>query len=98
VTLRISPDVRWRVIDGDVVIVSQQNGEVLGLNETGSRLFELLAEGKTLPEVIERLCAEFDAPADDIDAAVRALTAELMSIDVLVGSLPARDPAHEEQP
>ncbi|RME29641.1 MAG: PqqD family protein [Deltaproteobacteria bacterium] len=53
-------DVAWRIIDGEAVIVSPADSLMHTLNDVGTRIWELLAGDKTLKEVAEILCAEFE--------------------------------------
>ena len=77
--LRRRSDVRFRIVDGEAVVVVQEAAEVLVLNETASRLLEL-ADGSTpLAAIAETLAAEFEvAPAvlaEDLVAGARDLAA-----------------------
>jgi hypothetical protein len=84
VTLRVSPDVRWRTVDGEAVIVSQTAGEVLGLNETGARFLALVADGRGFDDIVAQLADEFDAPRTEIERDVAALRDDLLGAGVLV--------------
>jgi hypothetical protein len=85
-TFRVSPDVRWRVVDGEAVVVSQRSGEVLGLNETGARLLELIAGGADLADAVRTLADEFAAAPDEIEADATSLAHELVAAGVLVNA------------
>lgn len=87
-SLRFSPDARWRTIDGEVVIISQRAGEVMGLNETGSLFIDLLAAGQSWEQIVSTLAEEFDAPVDVIAGEIGALARELVSSGVLIGTVP----------
>jgi hypothetical protein len=82
--LRVSPDVRWRTVDGEAVVVSQRAGEVLGLNETGAHFLQLVADGREWAAVVDALADEFDAERAAIEADVSALRDELLAAGVLV--------------
>lgn len=87
-SLRISPDVRWRTIDGEVVIVSQRAGEVMGLNESASRFIDLVASGAGWDEIVATMAQEFDAERDVIAGELAPLARELLALGVLDGTLP----------
>jgi hypothetical protein len=58
--LAISSQIRWRKMAGEAVIVNQADAELIVLNATGCRLWELLAEGKTPAAIAECIHREFE--------------------------------------
>lgn len=61
--LRRRGDIRYRTIDGEAVVIRQGAGEVLVLNEVGSRILDL-ADGETpVSGWVESLAAEYEADA-----------------------------------
>ena len=71
------PSVRWRVIEGRVVLIDANEGELLHLNEVGSRVWELLDGTRSVAQLIDELHAGFDvSPArlrKDVSKFVRRL-------------------------
>jgi len=67
-----------RVVDGQAVLLSLKTERYYGLDEVGTRMWELFAEGKTLAEAASALAKEFDAPAGTIEADMRTLVDELV--------------------
>ncbi|MBB4638476.1 PqqD family peptide modification chaperone [Longimicrobium terrae] len=62
--------------EGDrTVLLDHRGGAYFGLDEVGTRLWELLGGGSSLNEVAGALAAEYDAPAD----VLRRDTIELVS-------------------
>ncbi len=58
------PEIAWRVIEGEAVVVNPRSGSVFPLNPVATRLWEL-AEGKnTVEQMIAVIAEEFDAPTD----------------------------------
>jgi len=53
-------DVVAQRIGSDTVLVHMRTNRIYELNETGARLWELLAAGHAWVEVVDRLRAEFD--------------------------------------
>jgi hypothetical protein len=49
-----------RIIAGEAIILTPQDSKIRNLNETGSRIWELLAEKPTLGSIIQRIHAEFN--------------------------------------
>ena len=58
---RPHPDVLVRQVGEEAVLVHMGRNEIFALNTTGARLWELLSEGCSRPEAVDRLRAEFDA-------------------------------------
>ena len=81
---RRAADVRYRVVDGEAVVLSQNRGEVLGLNDVGARLLELCDGVRELGAVLDVLSAEFDVERERLEREAGALVEELVGIGVLV--------------
>ena len=78
--LRRRPGVLFRDLAGEAVLLDPEAGTYFGLNEVGTRAWNLLGSaGATLAAVHAALLAEYDAPPeriwDDLLALVRALLA-----------------------
>ena len=61
----------------EIVLMSVASGECIGLGETGSSVWRLLAQPTTLGAVVASLAQEYDAPADVIESDVAALLDQL---------------------
>ncbi|MGQ8871408.1 lasso peptide biosynthesis PqqD family chaperone [Paenibacillus sp. TSA_86.1] len=49
---------------GEKVMMSISSGKYYNLGSTGGQIWELIAEGRTLDELIETLAAEYDVASD----------------------------------
>lgn len=84
-----SEDVVAREIEGERIIVPLAAGigdmedELFTLNETGKAIWDRL-DGKSLKDVVEELCAKFEAPIGEIERDVRGLVAERLKRRMLV--------------
>lgn len=58
--LKIDPDAHYTVIDDTAIVLDGRRGKYLGLNETASRILDLLAEGRTPGQVVETMSDEYD--------------------------------------
>lgn len=62
----------WRETDDGVVVVDPASGKVRVLNGVGSTIWQRLAAGDTIADIIAHLTAEYDVSAevarDDLDA------------------------------
>ncbi len=82
-TFRRAPDVRYRLLDGEAVVVRQRAAEVLGLDPVGSRILDLLDGETTVAELLDRLAAEYDIDRDRIASEVEVFLEELAAAGVV---------------
>ena len=83
---RICQNVLWNKVEGDVVILNLESGIYFSLSGVGSRFWELIAEGVSREDAVQRLTAEYKVDASrlesDLDALLRDLSTEgLVSIE-----------------
>lgn len=77
-TYRPSPDVVATKLDDDEsVLLSLETQQYYSLNETGSRIWELLDAGEGLDAIAEAITAEWDTGLDEARAYVRSFLEEL---------------------
>lgn len=92
-----SEDIVAREIEGDIIIVPLAAGigdaddELYTLNETGKAIWNRLDGQRSLRAAVEELCAEYAAPASEIEGDVLGLVEELVRRKMLVevGAAPA---------
>ena len=74
-----APDVLSRVLDGEAVLLDLESGTYFGLNDVGTRVWELIGAGMTLGEIRAALLAEFEVAPEvlerDLESLVTALNA-----------------------
>lgn len=80
---RLCADVRYRQVADEGIVLRQQEGEVLVLNEVGARVVALLDEGLALAGIVARLAAEFDAEPGRLEADVSGFMTELRAAGVI---------------
>jgi hypothetical protein len=76
-TLRIRPDVVFRQLDDEAVLLDLKSGTYFGLNTVGTRVWQLLGEQATLSSVLDTLVAEYDVPRDELERDLLSLSQEL---------------------
>ncbi|TMK27259.1 MAG: PqqD family protein [Actinobacteria bacterium] len=78
--LRPIPDVVYRELEGEMVLVHLGTNRIYSLNETGARFWELLASGSERAEIERQLLDEFVVEPEDlrqeIDSMLGALAEE----------------------
>ena len=65
--LQIPDHVLAREVSGETVVLDLESGMYFGLNEVGSRVWNLLEQGLSLASVCDRIEAEFAAPREAIE-------------------------------
>jgi hypothetical protein len=66
-----------RVIDGEAVILRPMDNVILSLNETGTRIWELLERSQSVSSILRTICAEFEVDEDTAAADVAAFLTEM---------------------
>ena len=72
-----------RKIEGELIIVPIRSGvgdlnSLYTLNSVGSVLWEFMTEGHTVPEMVQRICDEFDVTAPQARRDIEAFLASLL--------------------
>ena len=71
--------------EGDrTVLLDHQGGAYFGLDEVGTRVWDLLGGGATLAEVADALAAEYDAPVDVLRRDTQQLVSRLRGSGLVV--------------
>ena len=81
--LRLSPDVLYRDLEGQAVMLDLSSGVYFGLNEVGTRIWTLMAEGRDISAIVQALAREFDADESTIERDVRDLVDVLRSRNLI---------------
>jgi hypothetical protein len=77
-TLRIRPDVVFRQLDDEAVLLDLKSGTYFGLNTVGTRVWQLVGEQATLSQVLDTLAGEYDDVArDELERDLLSLSQEL---------------------
>lgn len=86
--LRRSPDVRFRTVLDEGVVIKQDTAEVLVLNEVGARVLELLDGTRTVADVETTLASEFDAAPSDLGDDLAGYLQELLAAGLVERAAP----------
>lgn len=71
------PDVVFRELDGEAVLLDLATGVYFGLNATGTRMWQLIEKHRLLARVVPRLAQEFDAPGTQLESDLLTFVAQL---------------------
>lgn len=80
---RVRTDVRYRLIREEAVVLKQEEGETLVLNEVASRILQLLDEERSIHEISEQLLTEFQVETEELFADVAGFVEELAEAGVV---------------
>ena len=81
--LRQPNDVMLRELDGESVLLNLDNGRYYGLDEVGTRLYELLTGSASVEAALAAALAEFEVGADELRGDLSALIARLVDEGLL---------------
>lgn len=83
-TPKIVPDLIWRCLDDNVVVVSPAKGEVRVLNGVGTAIWQLLVEEKSLAEIEVYLVAHYQVSQEQASRDLQDFLADLNRRGLLV--------------
>ena len=75
--VEISEQTLSQELNGETVLLELSRGVYFGLDEVGTRIWQLLARGDSLDEIVAALVDEYEVSADAAAADLRALVGEL---------------------
>ncbi len=81
--LRARPTVVVAERDGRTVLLDLRSDRFYGLDESGSRFWALLSEGRTTDEAAALLAEEYDAPVEKLKADATAFALRLAAAGLL---------------
>jgi hypothetical protein len=77
------PDLRAVEMDGELVMMGQEQGEYYSLRDVAASLWEHLAEARTLDELAVLVAAEYSITADECRDDIAVFLEELRSKDLV---------------
>jgi len=75
---KMSEGILFRELDGESVILSLDSETYFGLDEVGTRTWELLRAGPTIQAAYETLCAEYDVDSAQLRRDLEELLDQLV--------------------
>ena len=79
-----SPDVVYRDLEGEAVILDLASGTYFGLNEVGTRVWRMIDEGRDAAEIVDIVAAEYQADRGTIAQGVARLLDDLSARRLIV--------------
>ena len=86
--IRVHPDVVWRDVDGEIVLLNVVTGQYFGLDEVGSRIWLFLQQdgeaGTRFSTLQDRVTAEFEVDQPTVSADLAALLKQLIEQQLVI--------------
>jgi hypothetical protein len=76
--VRVGPDVVFRILDGEAVLLNLKSGVYFGLNEMGTNIWNNLAENGSLEAVYSRVLEQYDVEPEVAKSDLLRITGELL--------------------
>ncbi len=73
-----SDELVWRVIDGEVVILTADGHQIHTLNKVGSAIWELADGTRNIKEIVTQICERFDVSLEVAQAHVLEFAEQLV--------------------
>ncbi len=80
--LGLCRDVRFRSVGGEMVLLSQQRGEILVVNEVGAHVVRAVDGRTPLAAVAERIAAEYQVSAERALADALKFAGQLVEVGI----------------
>ncbi len=90
--VELSPDVLFQEVEGEAVLLDLSSGQYFGLNEVGTRFWEVAQETTAMDEIVGRLLAEFEVDPGTLEGDL----AEFLDQMIAAGLLRLVDPPEAE--
>lgn len=81
--LKKNQDLVWRVINGEIVIMTSDGREIHSLNKVGSAIWELSDGTKDIKEIVSLICERFNVPFEIAQSDVVEFGSQLIDMKLL---------------
>ena len=71
--IRLSPEVVFQEVSGEMVLLDLNSEQYFGLDEVGTRVWELLKDEGSYGQLVERMLAEYDVTESELRKDLEAL-------------------------
>ena len=79
-------DIAWRVIDGEALVVSPKDSLIYPLNDSGTRIWELLDGKRPVSDIASIICEEFEGDGKVIQNDVINFIEDLLKAGLVNGA------------
>lgn len=85
-TYQRRPELHAVEMDGELVMMGQEQGEYVALREVAASIWRLLDEPRTLDDLVEAICAEYQTTDEECRPDVLAFLDDLRARQLLSAS------------
>ncbi len=78
-----NPEIVYRIIDGNAILVSSKDDKIMSINEVGTRIWDLLDGKTTIKEIIVKITEEFDVDQDTAKDDVQEFVEKCLKINII---------------
>lgn len=76
-TVTPSPEVLFRELSGEGMLLNLRSGRYYGLDGVGTRIWQMLTEGRSIEAAVVQLLAEYDVSRERLEQDVRSFVGAL---------------------
>jgi hypothetical protein len=82
-TITLSPDVISQEVSGETVLLDLESENYFGLDEVGTRIWQLIKETNELQSIFDTLLEEYDVSVERLQLDVSTLLTEIESLGLV---------------
>ncbi len=82
-TITLSPDVISQEVSGETVLLDLESENYFGLDEVGTRIWQLIKETNDLEAIFNTLLAEYDVSEERLQGDLDALLGEIAGLGLV---------------
>ena len=86
--VKIAPDVLFRLVSDEVVLVNLSTQRYLGLNPVGARMWMALQEASSVQAAYEQLLEEYDVEPSELRGDFEEFLGQLLAQELIVVTTP----------
>jgi len=83
-TIALSPDVISQEVSGETVLLDLESENYFGLDEVGTRIWQLIKETNDLNAIYQTLLKEYDVPSERLQQDLTTLLSEIEGLGLIV--------------
>lgn len=83
VKVKSRDEVVWRIIDGEVIVLSAEDVSLHCLTGCGSRIWELIQQEATISEIIQNICDEYEVEPQRADEEITGFIQKLVDLKLV---------------
>jgi hypothetical protein len=87
--VEISPEALFQELEGEAVLLNLQSERYYGLDDVGTRMWQLLAENGDVGAALTQLLREYDVDAAQLESDLAALIGRLAEAGLLSVTAPS---------